>query len=288
MKDLGPLHHFLGLSVTRLDDSYLLCQCQYILEILERAGMTDCKSCATPIATSPKISSIDGAPVADLTHYMGVVGALQYLTFTQPDIAYAVQQICLHMHDPREPHYALVKRVLRYLRDTLDYGLRLRHTDISSLIAYSDADWVGCPDTPRSTFGYGVFLGDNLVSWSPKRQPTVAHSSAEAEYHAVANAVAETTWLCQLLHELHIPLQRATLVYCDNLSAVYLSTNRVQHQCTKHIEIDLHFVREHVAAGAVRVLHVPTSLQYTDIITKGLPSTVFSEFRTSLNVSACG
>jgi hypothetical protein len=137
-----------------------------------------------------------------------------------------------------------------------------------------------------STSGYAVFLGDNLVSWSSKRQNTVSRSSAEAEYRAVANGVAEATWLRQLLIELHTPLRRATLVYCDNISAVYMSSNPIQHQRTKHIEIDLHFIRERVAIGDLRVLHVPTSSQYADIFTKGLPSSVFTEFRSTLNVQS--
>jgi hypothetical protein len=137
-------------------------------------------------------------------------------------------------------------------------------------MAYSDADWAGCPDTRKST-------------WSFKRQNTVSRSSDEAEYRVVANTVAETCWLCQLLHEL-TPPSRATLVYCDNVSAVYLSTNPVQHQRTKHVEIDLHFVHDRVAAGSVRVLHVPTTSQYADIFTKGLPTSIFVEFRSSLNV----
>jgi hypothetical protein len=155
--------------------------------------------------------------------------ALQYITFSRPDIAYAVQQVCLHMHTLREPHLTALKRILRYLRGSLDYDLLLRPSPTSELVVYTGADWVGCPDTRRSTSGYTVFLGANLVSWATKRQPVVSPSSTEAEYHTVANDVAEASWMRQLLHELHSPLQRATLVYYDNVSAVHLSTNLVQH-----------------------------------------------------------
>jgi hypothetical protein len=277
LKDLGELHHFLGVSVLRTTDGFFLSQRQYTEDILTRAGMINCKSCTTPVDTSSKLAST-GPPVDSATDYRSIAGALQYLTFTRPDITYAVQQACLHMHDPREPHANLLKRILRYLKGTLDHGLQLHRTSVVSLTAYTDADWAGCPDTRKSTSGYGVFLGDNLVSWSSKRQQTVSRSSAEAEYRAVANAVAESCWLRQLLAELHRPLRQATVVFCDNISAVYLSTNPVQHQRTKHVEIDLHFVRERVALGDVRVLHVPTSSQYADIFTKGLPTTVFREF----------
>jgi hypothetical protein len=188
------------------------------------------------------------------------------------------------MHDPREPHLTTAKRILRYLQGTLDLGLLLRRPSTSDLVVYTDADWVGCPDTRRSTSGYAVFMGDNLISWSSKRQNVVSRSSAEAEYHIVANGVAEACWLRQLLVELHSPLSWATLVYYDNVDVVYLSTNPVQHQRTKHVEIDLHFVRERVAVRDVRVLHVPTTSQFTNIFTKGLPSSVFSEFRSSLNI----
>lgn len=188
------------------------------------------------------------------------------------------------MHDPWEQHLSLVKRTLRYVKGTLGHGLQLSRGSKSDLIVYSDADWAGCPNTRRSTSGFCVFLGDNLISWSSKRQHMVSRSSAEVEYHGVANAVAEACWLRQLLAELRQPLKKATVVYCDNISAIYLSTNPVQHQHTKHVEIHLHFVRERVALGDVRVLHVPTSLQYAYIFTKGLPTAVFTDFRFSLNV----
>ncbi|GKC93068.1 ribonuclease H-like domain-containing protein [Tanacetum coccineum] len=197
--------------------------------------------------------------------------------------AHMVGSVCLYMHDPREPHFSALKRILRYVQGTLDYGLQLFSSTNDSLIAYSDADWAGCPTTRRSTSGY-LFLLTTSTLWSSKRQPTLSRSSAEAEYRGVANAVAETCWIRNLLRELHTPLSSATIVYCDNVSVVYLSSNPVQHQRTKHIEIDIHFVRDLVATGQVRVLHVPSRFQYADIFTKGLPSALFDEFRDSLSV----
>jgi hypothetical protein len=243
--------------------------------------MVECKPCATPVDTQGKLSAT-GPPVADPTGYRSLAEALQYLLFTRPDIAYAVQQVCLHMHDPREPHITALMRILWHLRGTLDFGLLLSWSSAMELRVYTDADWASYPDTRRSTSDCAVFLGDSLVFWLSKRQQVVSRSSAEAEYRAVANSVAEAAWLRQLLHELHSPLTTSTLVFCDNVSVVYLSTNPVQHQRTKHVEIDLHFVRERVACGAIRVLHVPTTSQFADVFTKGLPSMVLTEFRSSL------
>nr|GEW00409.1 ribonuclease H-like domain-containing protein [Tanacetum cinerariifolium] len=140
---------------------------------------------------------------------------------------------------------------------------------------YIDADWTGCPSSRRLTFGYCVFLGDNLLSWPSKWQHTISHSSSEAKYRGVANVVAETTWIRNLLRELHSPLATDTLVYCDNVSVVYMSANPVQRQRTKHIEIDIHFVHDMITGGDVCVLHVPSRFQYADIFTQGLPSALF-------------
>ncbi|KAI3677545.1 hypothetical protein L6452_36811 [Arctium lappa] len=202
--------------------------------------MSSCKPCATPVDTSSKLIASDSPLLADGTQYRSLAGALQYLTFTHPDITYAVQQ------------------------GTLDYGLRINASPTKSLVAYSDADWGDCPDSRRSTSGYCVFLGDNLISWSSKRQPTISRSSAESEYRGVANVVAEESWIRNLLLELHVPICKVIVVYCDNVSAVYLSQNPVQHQRTKHVEMDIHFVREKVQIGHIRVLHVPSSSHATD------------------------
>ncbi|GJR47740.1 ribonuclease H-like domain-containing protein [Tanacetum coccineum] len=169
-----------------------------------------------------------------------------------------VQQIYLYMHYSREPHFAALKRILRYVRGTMDFGLKLYVSATTSLVGYTDADWAGCPSTRRSTSGYCVFLRDNILSWYDKRQHTISRSSAEAEYRGVANVVAQIAWIRNLLHELHSPLSTATLIYHDNVSAVYMSANPVQHQRMKHIEIDIHFVCDMVTAGHVCVLHIPS------------------------------
>jgi hypothetical protein len=173
MTDLVPLHHFLGINVTRSTNSLFLSQRQYILDLLSCAGMSDCQPCRTPADTGAKLSS-SGEPVPDPSLYRSLTGALQYVTHTRPDISYSVQQACLFMHDTRTPHLAHVKRILRYLKGTLDHGLQINSSSPTSLTVYSDADWAGCPDTQRSTSSYCVYLGDNVVSWSSKRQVTVS------------------------------------------------------------------------------------------------------------------
>lgn len=173
MTDLGALNYFLGISVTRNSKGMFLSQKKYALELLDRAHMATCNPTRTPVGTESKLAS-DGDHVSDPTLYHSFAGGLQYLTFTRPDISYAVQQVCLHMHDPREPHVSALRRVLCYVRGTLDFGLQLYASSTSSLVAYSDADWAGCPTTRRSTSSYCVFLGDNLLSWSSKRQHTLS------------------------------------------------------------------------------------------------------------------
>lgn len=278
MKDLGPLSYFLGIAVSRHPDGIFLSQSTYASEIIERAGMASCKPSATPVDTKQKLSTSFGTSYEDPFLYRSLVGALQYLTFTRPDISYDVQQVCLHMHAPRTEHMLALKCILHHVQGTLHFGLHLSPSYITKLISYTNADWGGCPDTRRSTSGYCVFLGDNLISWSSKRQSTLSRSSAEVEYRGVANVASKSCWIHNLLLELHFPIPHTTLVHCDNVSVIYLSGNHVQHQRTKHIEMDIHFVREKVARGQARVLHVPSRHQITDIFTKGLPRILFDDF----------
>ena len=265
MSDERPLCYFLGIKIERNTKGMMLSQSAYAKDILSRMSMQHCKPFSTPMDLKSKLSQDDGDRIHNPTEYRSISGALQYLTLTRPDIQYAVHQLCLYMHDPRLPHLNALKRVLRYIKWTLDDRLQLYKSNSNTLTAYTDADWAGYPDTRRSTSGYCVYLGDNLISWSSKRQPTVSGSSEEAESKGVVNVLAETCYIRNLLLELRCPITTPTLVYCDNVSAVYLSTNPVKHQRTKYVEIDIHFVREKVAMGQVRVLHVPSSSQFADM-----------------------
>ncbi|GKV50619.1 hypothetical protein SLEP1_g57319 [Rubroshorea leprosula] len=275
MTDLGQLNYFLGISVSFNSDGLFLSQSKYTHELLERSGMLDYKPVVTPMAPKAKLFSTDSPAYSDPAFYRSIVGALQYLTFTRPDIAFAVGQVCQHMHAPTHNHFTVVKRILRYLKGTLNYGLQLFRNSSLSLHMFTDADWAGCVDTRRSISGYCLFLGNSLISWSSKKQNTIARSNAEAEYRAIANAVAEVIWVRQLLSELHVFLHSPPMVYCDNINAIYMSLNPVQHQRTKHIEIDIHFVREHVASGIICIQYVPSSAQRADVLTKALSSALF-------------
>jgi hypothetical protein len=157
------------------------------VDLLQYASMSDCHSTTTLIDTQAKLSATIGDPVDDPSLYRSLVRGLQYLTLMRPDITYVVQQACLHMHVPCEPHLMLIKHILRYVKGTLAFSLQLHATPTTSLTAYFDADWAGCLNSQRSTSGFCVYLGDNLISWSSKRQMTVSRSSVEAEYHAGAH-----------------------------------------------------------------------------------------------------
>ncbi|XP_055826233.1 uncharacterized mitochondrial protein AtMg00810-like [Solanum dulcamara] len=195
MKDLGHLSFFLGIVITRNTYGVFLSQTHYATKIIERAKMTNCSPYPTPVDTKSKLSATVDTPYDDPTKYRSLTGALQYLTFTRPDISYVVQQVCLHMNAPTNEHMRALKHIIRYLQGTLTHGLYLYKSSVNRLISYTDADWGGCPNTRRSTSRYCIFLGDILVSWSSKRQPTLSRSSVEANYRGVANFVSDSCWI---------------------------------------------------------------------------------------------
>jgi histone deacetylase 1/2 len=209
LKDLGDLHFFLGIEVKKINDGLLLTQEKYATELLAKVGMTQCTTCPTPMSSTEKLSLTDGNPLGsnDVTTYRSIVGALQYLTLTRPDLSYSVNKVCQYLQAPTKTHWTAVKRILRYIQGTLKVGLTFQKSASSLLSAFSDAYWAGCLDDRRSTGGFAVFFGPNLISWSARKQATVSRSSTEAEYKALANATTKLIWVEALLRELGVTIR---------------------------------------------------------------------------------
>ncbi|XP_075103758.1 uncharacterized protein LOC142178326 [Nicotiana tabacum] len=215
LKNLGPLHYFLGIEVSRVSTNLVLSQTKYIHNLLTRANMDGAKPFSTRMVAGLQLSQRGSPSFSDIFKYRSLTGALQYITITRPDVSYAVNKLCQFMHDPRESHFLALKRLLRYLK------------------GFSDADWAGCPDDRRSTHDYCIFLGHNSVSWYSKKQNAVARSSTEFEYRSLAAATTEITWIQHLLRELTITIPAAPKFWCANLSATYLTANPIFHARTK-------------------------------------------------------
>jgi len=247
--------------------------------------MMGAKPFSSPCITGSKMSNAAGDPLSptDVTTYRQTVGALQYCTLTRPDIAFSVNQLCQHMHNPSTLHWTAVKRVIRYLKGTIDHGLWYIKGPLI-LQAFCDSNWAGNLDDRRSTTGIGILLGSSLISWTAKKQSVVARSSTEAEYHAMALATTDLFWLRMLFKDLGIPLFSTPRLWCNNIGALALASNPIYHARTKHIEVDYYFIREKVLNGDISIKYISTHDQLADVFTKGLSSARFSFLRDKLMV----
>jgi len=270
IKDLGLLHFFLGVEVIPTAAGLFLTQHKYIRDLLAKTNMAGARDVTTPLSTSVSLQLDDGSSSVDSTEYCKVIGALQYLSPTRPDISFAVNKLSQFMHHPTQIHWTATKRLLRYLKNTIFHGVTISKTSSNMLTCFSDADWAGNLDDRKSTSAYLLFLGTTPVSWSSKKQRAIARSSTEAEYRALAATAAESVWLLSLLQELKFCLSQPPLLLCDNLGATQLSFNPVHHSRMKHIQIDIHFVRDLVAKNILHVQHVHTTDQLADLLTKPL------------------
>jgi hypothetical protein len=283
VKDLGHLRYFLGIEVSRGRKGILLSQRKYVLDLLHESGMLGCRPAATPIDPNHRLISNMGKPV-DRECYQRMVGKLIYLSHTRPDIAFAVSTVSQFMHDPRSSHMDAVTRILRYLKGCPGKGLLYTQHGNLQVECYTDADWAGSLDDRRSTSGYCTFVGGNLVSWRSKKQTVVARSTAEAEFRSMAHGVCEVLWMQILLIELGLFKGTPLMLYCDNKAAIDIANNPVQHDRTKHVEIDRHFIKEKLERGIICMPYVSSSNQVADILTKGLPEKYFSIFCSKMGL----
>jgi len=282
---MGSLHYFLGVEVLPTSTGLILSQHKYIYDLLVRTNMAGAKEATTPLSTTFSLTLTDGSASIDASEFRSVVGSLQYLSLTRLDIAFTVHKLSQFMHKPTQLHWQVVKRLLCYLKGTIYHGLSLTCSTSTTLSAFSDSNWAGNPDDRTSTTVYILFLGGNFISWASRKQRSIARSSTEAEYRAVAATAAELSWVQQLLRELHASPPASPTVFYDNVGATYLYANPVFHSRMKHIAIDFHFVRDHVNKGLLRVSHVSTTDQLVDALTKPLSHQRFTLFRSKIGVS---
>ena len=286
LKDLGALSYFLGIETQRSGSGLLLTQRKYINDLLARVNMTTVNPVSSPMMPTDRLQLTSGTALQDGSEYRMVVGSLQYLHFTRPDVSFAVNKLSQFMHRPTDVHWQAAKRVLRYLAGTRDRGILLRSNTTLSLHAFSDADWAGNRDDYTSTSAYIVYLGSNPVVWSSKKQKTVARSSTEAEYRSVAATAAEIQWIVSLLRELGVQSNTQPVIYCDNVGATYLCANPVFHSRMKHLALDYHYIRELVQAGFLRVSHISSKDQLADALTKPVSRSLLAAHSSKIGLSS--
>jgi len=283
MSMMGELNFFLGLQVKQMGHGTFLCQSKYYKELLKRFEMDNYKETSTSIATSCSLDLDEKGTLINQTKYRGLIGSLLYLTASRPDIMFSIFLCARFQTNPKESHLKAGKRILKYLRGTVNVGLWYPKGASLSLTGYSDSDFAGCKLDRKSTSGTCHSLGASLISWHSKKQACVALSTANAKYVAVGSCCSQILWLKQQLSDYGLILTKIPLK-CDNTSAISLTKNPVQHSRTKHIEIRHHFIRDQVRNENCEVQFIETDKQLVDFFTKPLARERFNHLRTKLGI----
>lgn len=249
MTDLGMLRYFLDLEVTQEENGIFICQKKYAADLLKRFSMTNCEVAATPMNINEKLQREDGTERANPRLFRSLVGGLNYLTHSRPDISFSVSVVSRFLHSPTKQQFGAAKRILRYVAGTINFGIWYSSVPIFKLVGFTDSDWAGCLDDRKSTSGNVFSFGSGAVTWSSKKQETVALSSSEAKYTAATSAARQAFWLRKLLADLQLEQKEATELFCDNRSTIAMAKNPVFHGRTKHVDVQHHFIRKLIGDG---------------------------------------
>nr|KYP39692.1 Retrovirus-related Pol polyprotein from transposon TNT 1-94 [Cajanus cajan] len=284
MKDLGQLKYFLGIEIARSEQGISLSQRKYVLDLLSETGMLACKPADTPIEMNHSLAIYPDQIETDKHRYQRLVGKLIYLSHTRPDIAYSVSIVSRFMHSPSEEHMTTVYRILKYLKGSPGKGLLFSKNDRACIKGYTDSDWAGDKTTRQSTSGYFTFVEGNLVTWRSKKQKVVARSSAKAEFRGMAYGICELLWIRSILADLGIKYEQPMNLFCDNKAVVEIAHNPVQHDRTKHVEVDRHFIKEKLDNHVIQTPYVRSEDQLVDVLTKAVSGRVFEEVINKLGM----
>jgi len=282
MSLVGELTYFLGLQVKQMEDTIFISQSKYAKNIVKKFGMDNGGHKRTPAATHLKLTKDESAIYVDQSMYRSMIGSLLYLTTSRLDITFVVGVCARYQAEPKLGHLTQVKRILKYINSTSDYGTLYSHNENSKLMGYYDAIWAGSADNKKSTSRGCSFLANNLISWFSKKQNCVSLSTVEAEYIAAGSSCSQLVWMKQMLKEYNVEQDILTL-YCDNLSVINISKNPIQHSRTKHIDIRHHFIRD-LVEEVVTLEYVNTKEQLTDIFSKALDAKQFENLRGKLGI----
>lgn len=246
--------------------------------------MEECNAVCNPLVPGGRIDMDEGGERVDDTMYKQVIGSLMYITTTRPDLQFAVSLLSRYMSKPTQLHLQAAKRMLRYLKGTLDFGIWYKRGGIGKLLAYTDSDFAGDIDGKKSTSGYVFLMNGEAVTWSSKKQPIVTLSTTEAEYVAASVFTCQAIWFQRILSELGCDARGRTVILCDNTSTIKLSKNPVFHGRCKHIGVRFHFLRDLLNEGVISLEHCGSLEQVADIFTKPLKREAFENLRSKLGM----